>query len=278
MFDDDASVLDFLSHCRKRFLAFPDGSRHVTAERFMRFPDHKTNDLLNNRAIPVTADDFANHDCPARPRSATDSLLVEVVGRTVDEQGQPFGATTSQEHYVEDRFELSRAAQVLLAKAATNAGMDEFRLPDPVARLLVGNAYLGMLDVNPLGGRQIGGKTDQQDFEIMAKRAETSENSSTRLILRGKSNVSGSDTRRGNRADGRTWRHTVKLVWKGVIDLAGDRITEFAVVANGREHLQWNSRTGLPGGVAEVAHLPAGRPIDLDCRVRYGLIGSSQSQ
>ena len=45
MFDGDESVINFLDHCLKRFDEYPEANKPVPAERYMRFPSHKLDDV-----------------------------------------------------------------------------------------------------------------------------------------------------------------------------------------------------------------------------------------
>lgn len=57
--------------------------------------------------------------------------------------------------------------------------------------------------------------------------------------------------------------------------IADGRITDLALLAEADEMLKWRaSEMGRPRG-PEVAQLPAGRPINISGRVRYGLVGVS---
>src|SRR5207249_2428071 len=71
--------------------------------------------------------------------------------------------------------------------------------------------------------------------------------------------------------------HQVKLDWEGFIDLEADRITRVLLSARGTEKLRFGSAPPVaqPGQARpEVACLPGGRPVDLHCGVRYGIIGT----
>ena len=76
---------------------------------------------------------------------------------------------------------------------------------------------------------------------------------------------------RGKRSDGRIWAHEVQLTWDGLIDMQGDRITRLLIEARGSEKLQWGNVSFK--GRSGVTCLPAGHPIDLACKVHYGIVG-----
>src|SRR5437016_13455665 len=56
MFDDDKSVLAFLDHSLRRFAAFPDATKPVAAERYMKFPSAKLEDIEDSGNVPTVAD------------------------------------------------------------------------------------------------------------------------------------------------------------------------------------------------------------------------------
>jgi hypothetical protein len=65
------------------------------------------------------------------------------------------------------------------------------------------------------------------------------------------------------------WQHQVKLAWEGLIEMKGNRMTRLLLVARGTEKLKRRNQN------QELGRLPAGHVafIDLDCGVRYGIIG-----
>jgi len=111
--------------------------------------------------------------------------VTRVFGRALDADGKLVADTASQEHYVEDRFNVPVAMQQALAKQLARAGADRFALADDLARLLVEHAFLGQLDVNPVnppgGGR--GGKGAANQCEFWAQAAESNGNGPVRLRI-----------------------------------------------------------------------------------------------
>jgi len=270
MFDDDGSVLAFLDHSSKRFAKYCDAKQRVPAERYMRYPNAKLDDVEDNE---VVAPSFARHapgtNCPATPHLPQGTVVARVFGRALDADGKPLADTLRQEHYVEDRFHVPVEIQGALAKALADAGTERFPLADDLARLLVSHAYLGQLDVNPVGAP--GGTGDLKQCEFWAQRADANGNKSSWSRIEGRSVAAGSSMGEGN--DGRLWQHQVKLVWDGLIETRGRRITRLLVLARGSEQLRWgNAFQALQGGI-DVARLPGGHPIDLAAEVRYGIIG-----
>jgi len=63
------------------------------------------------------------------------------------------------------------------------------------------------------------------------------------------------------------------ISWEGWIEIQDGRLTRLLVLARGSESLQWGNHLRPLKGEVDVAHLPAGHPIDLTCGVRYGLLG-----
>ncbi len=280
MFDDDQSVLAFLDHTLNRFAKYPDAMRPFPAERFMNFPSQKLDDSQDSGFVPPTIARHADGDlCPAKPRIASGTIVSLVFGRALDSEGKPVADTASQEHYIEDRFTVPVTMQEELAEQLANAGDARFRLADDLARLLVTHAFLGQLDVNPLGGVAGGpGAVNQlSECEFWAQKAEPGRNEPVLLSIEGKSDAAGmSGEGRGGAGrsdDGRLWRHDVKLTWRGFIEMKGDRMARMLVVANGSERLKWGNQFQELKGQADVTQLPGGHAIDLDCAVRYGVIG-----
>jgi hypothetical protein len=73
---------------------------------------------------------------------------------------------------------------------------------------------------------------------------------------------------------GPLWQHQVKLVWEGLIEMKGTRMTRFLLVARGTEKLKRRKNKN-----EELGRVPRGPAvfIDLDCGVRYGMIGEPAS-
>jgi hypothetical protein len=271
MFDDDQSVLAFFDHALKRFARFPDAKKPVPAERYMRFPSHKLDDIEDTGTVlPVLDRHPDGKSCPAAPRLKNGTILARVFGRALDKNGKPVADTVRQEHYVEDRFYVPVALQERLAKAAADAGTRRFRLADRLARLVAGHAFLGQIDVNPVAAP--GGKGDLKHCEFWVKKTEAEGNGLVQLRVEGKSEATGGSGD-GDGADGRLWRHQVTLTWEGIVEMKEKRIHRLLLVARGTEKLKWgNQFQGLPAQ-ADVTHLPGGHAIDLACGVRYGIIG-----
>jgi hypothetical protein len=269
MFDDDRSVLAFLDHALKRFASYPDARRPVAARRYMKFPSARLADVEDNgKAPPIIDRHPPGTACPAQPPLPRGTVVARLFGRALGKDGKPVADTVRQEHYVEDRFHVPVRVQRALAKALAGAGTKRFRVGDDLARLLVGHAYLGQLDVNPLGGP--GGKGEARRCEFWAQKVDAG--GPVRLRVEGRSEAAGA-SREGEGGDGRLWRHEVKLAWEGLIELQEGRVTRLLLLARGSEKLRWgNTLAGWKGG-ADVTRLPAGRPIDLACEVRYGIIG-----
>ena len=270
MFEDDASVLKFLDHGVHRYGKSPDASQPTAAERFMRFPQHKLAEVLDDGKRPEIPETHAGEDhCPGDLPSEEGSILAKVVGRALDAEGKPLADARTQDHYVEDRFEIPRSMQRALLRSMRVADGKDFAVPGGLGRLMASHAYLGMLDVNPLGGIATGGKVTGDEIRLWARRA----GESTRIELWGKSSVSGTQRTSGDGNDGRRWNHLVRLDWRGLIQLndGGDAIRALALLAEGEEELQWNIHQKGSAQGSAVASLPAGRPIAFAGRVRYGI-------
>ncbi|HKB39218.1 MAG TPA: hypothetical protein VKD72_22460 [Gemmataceae bacterium] len=268
MFDDDRSIPAFLDHCLKRFAKYPDARQRVAAERYMKFPSDKLADVEDSgKAILIVERHPPGKRCPATPPLPQGTVVARVFGRALGKDGKPVADTRRQEHYVEDRFPVSVDAQEALAKAAAS-GTKRFRVADDLARLLVSHAYLGQLDVNPVGPP--GGKGQLKRCEFWAQKVEG--DGPLRVRIEGKSEAAGA-SRDGEGGDGRLWQHEVKLAWEGLIELRASRVRRLLLVARGSEKLRWGNQFNDWKGESDAAHLPGGHPIDLACSVRYGILG-----
>jgi hypothetical protein len=271
-FEDDASVLKFLDHSSARYADHPNASATVAAERFMRFPIHKLPDIADNGKIPKIPDSHAEGElCPGHLPIKKGSLLAKIVGRALDSDGQPISNARTQDNYIEDRFEIPLGAQKEFGAAVAAARGEPFRVPEALSLLLVSNAYLGMLDVNPIGRVYSAAETTAEKINLWAEQSADGSD----VSLWGTSSVSGHQDKRGQKTDGRRWNHSVTINWTGKVTLGGEGIQALAILGNGDEKLQWNAGGSRTGG-NDVANLPAGRPIDFSGKVRYGIESSSE--
>ncbi len=266
-FDDDDSVPAFLDHCLERHGKFPDASSAVPAERYMKFPSNRMGDVADSGVKPVFPPAHVDaSQCPAKILVARGTVVARLWGRTLDAEGQLTKDCASQENYVEDIFHLPPELQVSLSRAVKAADSDRVRVPEPLARALVQRACLGQLDVMP------GRSGDVRRADLWAARVS---GDGEKLLLRigGETEVAAGQGRR-RRGDGANFAHQVKLTWDGFIQIQNDRITDLALVASGNEKLRWgNPRFLAARQEDDAAHLMAGRPIDKECRVRYGILG-----
>jgi hypothetical protein len=268
MFDDDKSVLAFLDHARKRFAIFPDAKKPFPAERYMKFPSQKLADIEDNgKVVPIVERHSEGESCPAKPRVQQGTIIARVFGRALDKDGKPVADTVRQENYVEDRFNVPVVRQEALAKALAAAGTERFKIADDLARLLVSHAFMGELDVNPFGGVN-GSKGQRKDCTFWGQKIQANGNGPVRVHVDGKSEAAGV-ARDGENGDGPLWQHQVKLTWEGFIEMKGNRMTRLLLVARGTEKLKRGNKN------QESGRQPGGHVvfIDLDCGVRYGIIG-----
>ena len=171
---------------------------------------------------------------------------------------------------MEARFQIPVAVQRQLSVAANAAAGQRFALPNSVARALVAPAYLGQLDVDPLG-RVPGSRNDHRDWQFTGKEIETDDTASIRLQIAGMSKVEGGASEAGRRRDGRQWEHRVTLRWQGYVDLKSGQIVDLTMLAEGTEELHWGNARLRSTTEADIRHLMAGHSIDLECDVLYGM-------
>ncbi len=267
-FDDNESVLKFLAHAKKRFADNPGSG--LAAERYRRFPSLKRPDSPDNGIVlQIPKKHRPGDHCPGDLRISRDSLAGKIVGRAFGKDGQPLSEIRSQDNYVEDIIEITRSMQEQLLTASGKA-IGRFLIPQALAREFVGNAYLGMLDVNPLGGDRVRAELLEESIQLWAQKHDDGQ-----LVISGSSRVS-SKNREGIITDtGRKWTHLVDLKWHGFIDLDTKGIREIILTAHGKEKLNWGgpgSRVSPDATRNPVAHLPSGHSLDISSAVRYGII------
>lgn len=269
-FDDDPSVFKFLDHGLKRFRENADAKRHVATERYMKFPNEKHKDFQDEGHAQ-------GRNCAGKAgkgKVPPGSIVARLVGRALDDKGKPVADIVRQEHYVEDQFSVSPPMQeaLLNALASTDAGKPAVRLPDEFGKLCAIHAHLGHIDVQPLldmrGAGSVENKGEWKRCEFWARKLEAGEENSLWRVD-GQSEVVSEVAITGNGV------HHVKLAWEGFIAMKGDRMTRLLLAARGNEKLQYanDDHPLLREKRDEVAFLFGGRPIDLECGVRYGIIG-----
>ena len=273
-FDDDDSILKYLDHVVARYEKFPDNSNPVPAERFRQFPSRKLPDVADQPLafdpFDPSVEDSIEERNTAQPDLPQGTLVGEIIGRVLDDQGIPLRDTRLQEHYMESRVHIGPEVQQQLAEAVQRASGNTLDIPDSLVSRIVGAAHLGQLDVNPLG--QVPGSRNELRYLSFTGRIEPMEaDNRLRILVEGRSDVAGAPDSAGNRTDGRLWENRITLRWQGYILLQEDRILELAMVANGQENLRWgNAQFDLLGDI-KARHLMAGHRIDLDTEVTYGL-------
>lgn len=274
-FDDEAGILKFLDHVAERYRQSPDAKRPVTAERFMKFPSRPLENVADNgRASKIPAAHASGVRCPAKPTVEAGTLVGRIIGRALDEDGVPLTDTVKQENYVEARFEIPVLTQAGLAAAAAKAGKNEFTLPDKFARELVKRAYLGQLDVDPFGTKP-GSANVSKSIELKGRRVPAENSKDIRILVSGRSSATGQqDEKLSRRTGGRMWEHRVTIEWNGLVDIRGGRVRRLAMLAEGDERLLWGNPRWKQSDEKPVERLMAGRHIDMECGVRYGLIAA----
>ncbi len=144
------------------------------------------------------------------------------------------------------------------------------RIPEDFVQLCVMHAYLGQIDVRPALNPS-GGSTGVNDYEFWAERI----NDAKLPALTRVEGISEVSSKLSHRNDGASYYHEIKLRWEGFIEMDGNQMSLLLLYARGTEILKWRSEAirVAPQNENLVASLPAGRPIDQKCEVRYGIIG-----
>jgi hypothetical protein len=267
MFDDDNSVLAFFDHAKERFAKFPDAKKPVAAEVYQKFPSQKRKDVEDSgKVLPVLDRHPEGKYCPAEPPLRKGTVAVRLIGRALDKDGKPVADTLRQENYIEDRFNIAVPTQEKLAKALAEAGKDPVKLPLELTRQWVGQAHMGVLDVRPIDnpGR---GKGDLKKCEFSATKVGDGKGPTLWRIEGGSEAFIDEKMANGGPGD----MHEVKLTWHGFIEMDGNRMTRLMLSAGGKEKLKFQSARGKVE--SEVAILPGGHRIDIECGVRYGFLG-----
>ena len=272
MYDKDQSVLDFLDHTLKRFRDHPDATEAIAAERYMRFPSARLEDFKEAASVAPFPEKHPNgQTCPGSVAPRAGTLVARVFGRALDKDGKPAADAVKQEHFALDRFEVSQALPEAIAGAIADGKTDLIVLPGEFGRLCTAHAFLGNKDAGPMSKVSVFAvRSDLRQCQFWARKADAA--SPTLFRIEGKTEVIGN----GECGDFRL-HHEVKLDWQGFVESDGKRIKSLLLSARGAEKLQWGSE-GLKKQAHlqdEVAFLPSGRPIDMACAVRYGVIGEA---
>ena len=268
-FNDDEQVPKFLDYALKRHKQFPDANQPVPTKRFMQFPGRPLADAPDTRTkLPRLAPHGKNEYCIATPPKTRGTLVTRVWGRRVEKNGKLCESCISQENYIEDVFDVPNEMQREVAQLAKTG--KRFRLPKQFVRHLATYTYLGQLDVRPVAPPVPQTRTLEHTFEWWAK-PTPGVKGNQRYRITGKSDVESS--RNPGRNNGAHFHHRVALNWRGYIDLRNNDIVKLGLWAEGQEQLQWGNRQLQLTKEPDVAHLMAGKAIDFDSPVRYGIFG-----
>ncbi len=272
MFDDDKSLLAFFDHAKERYAEFPDAKKPVAAEVYHKFPSQKRKDVEDSgNDLPVLDRHPEGKHCPAAPPLRKGTVAVRVIGRALDKDGKLVADTVRQENYSEDRFNIEVETQEKLANALAEGGNGPVKLPLGVTRQWVKQAYMGVLDVQPLDNPSPpgGSKGELKKCDFIATKVGTGKGP-TSWRVEGESEVF-IDEKMANGGPGDM--HEVKLKWHGFIEMDGNRMTRLVLSASGTEKLKFQSARGKVEH--EVAILPGGRRVDMNCEVRFGFLGEA---
>lgn len=262
MFENQAQVIGFLDHVAERYRETPNRSNPVPAERFMRFPNHQLPTLEDpGTTFAIPHAHAPGEKCPGEPRQTEGAVLTKVMGRALDDKGNPRSNARIRDNYIEDQFEITPTMPKALASAQSAAKDGPFPLPEALSRTIVSNAYLGILDVKPLEPVQSGAEEVRNDIHLWAEPS-----SEDGLRVWGHSEVLGKRERRDG--NGPRWEHEVTLQWQGHLNPKAGTV---ALIAEGQERLLYDNGRRTDSDEDAVAFLPAGRPLDFDGKVRYGM-------
>ncbi len=271
-FDDDKSMFAFFDQAKERFAKFPDAKKPVAAEVYMKFPSKRRKDVPDSgKTLPVLDRHPKGKHCPAEPPLPKGTVAVRLFGRALGKDGKPVADTVRQENYSEDRFNITVETQKKLAKALADAGNDPVKLPLEVTRQWVKQAYLGVLDVQPLDNPSPPGGSKGELKRCNFSATKVGAGKGPTLWRVGGESEAFIDEKMAN--GGKGDMHEVKLKWHGFIEMDGDRMTRLVLSASGREKLKFQSARGKD--MVEVAILPGGHRVDMDCEVRFGIIGEA---
>lgn len=272
MFDDDNSLLAFFDQAKERYEKFPDAKKPVAAEVYMKFPSQRRKDVEDSgNALPVLDRHPEGKHCPAEQPLLKGTVAVGLVGRALDRDGKPVADTVRQENYIEDRFNITIQTQEKLAKALADAGKDSVKLPLELTRQWVKHAHMGVLDVQPLDNPSPPGGSKGELKRCSFRATKVGDGRGLTLWRVEGESEAFIDEKMANGGPGDL--HEVKLKWHGFIEIAGNRMTRLVLSAGGREKLKFQSARGRDA--VEVAILPGGHRIDMDCAVRFGFIGEA---
>ncbi len=270
MFDDDKSLPAFFDQAKERFAKFPDAKKPVAAEVYMKFPSQKRKDVEDSgKALPVLDRHPEGKHCPAEPPLPKGTVAVRLIGRALDKEGKPVADTLRQENYIEDRFNIDVPTQEKLANALADTGKDPVKLPPEVARQWVRQAHMSVLDVRPIDNPSPpgGSKGELKKCEFSATKVGDGKGPTLWRVEGESEAFIGEKMANGGPGD----MHEVKLKWHGFIEMNGNRMTRLVLSAGGKEMLKFQS--ARDSVETEVAILPGGHRIDMNCEVRYGFLG-----
>ena len=258
-FEEDDAIPKYFDDVESRYKSFPLEEKKVSTRRFRSFPNHQLGDVADSETRLTIPLKHHSVPCPAASGRPKGSLIGKVVGRPLDDNGEPVKRTLRQEEYMEATFEVSvLSLKELVAACEVNPGQ-LVDVPESFVRDIVGPAYLGQLDVSPL----IYTPNRQQLDHWWKFQAKAEKNENGQLIrITGQSHIA---------AAGQQWDHAVTLSWQGYLQLVGGQAKELEMMANGQERLRWQHKNPAIRREPDAAHLMAGHPIDLDCQVVYGL-------
>ena len=270
-FESQAACHEFFDYGLKRFREYPALERPVATRRYQPYPNGRREDFKHVRPAEPIADRHPKGVvCPAtaaaKSRARKGDVAVRIFGRVLGKDGKPLKEAVRQEDYSQDHFLISNELQEELARAL-GASRDRVEMPERLSQQIITYAYLSHMDVRPLENPR-GGKGEIKSNTFWLRRSDRP----GWWRVEGKSDVQGELQGRGGH------EHAVRLEWNGYLRMEGGRMTRIVLGARGTEKLKYGRFMSGRGGSnrdLELKSLPAGRPIDLDAPVRYGVIGAT---
>lgn len=263
MFDEPKEIGKFLDHSLMRFKESPTGKFKVSTETHLRYPS-RTMPSVQAREPVAIRNHLDEERCPGDNSVADGSVRIDLIGRTLTEEGEFSKDVLTQDNFVQDMFDFDTRFQSRIVDAVNRSDGEKFELPQELSRVIQAHAYLGQLDACPIPNPH-GGQVELDEAELFGIVIERVKGA-VFVKIEGHTKAASSLDRGGRPM----YDHSVALDWSGYMMIAGGRVARFALIGRGEEKFQWSH--GGPTSEDAVRHLPAGHKVDQEGPVQYGLI------